>query len=185
MEVQLLLRLGDEAHSAVVMLTEALTRDCPGCVTALSEGNRRAMSILCELQAHLFSSFLPSLPRAGCEQLGSALTEIVFAAFAAAQILPPQTCVYSSSDRAGLESLCTMSAHIHDGIATLPRYAKGKHSSTPDTFRYLSERNKWMAARTIAKLHGGEQFLSAALDRLAHALDQGRAEMMRVMMESV
>jgi hypothetical protein len=188
MDIQPLLMLTNEAHTALALLLQATERGQGDCVTGISECNRRASSALADFHAQQFRAFVPPLPRAPAAAAAEALHSLVGAIFSAALLLPRSADV-GAHRREELRGLSRMSALLCETANMLPRFARGKQPPAPDTFRFYAEQNKVRASHALSVLHGERSLWDRAADEslgmLAHAMDEAHRALLVLMLESV
>jgi hypothetical protein len=189
MDIQSILNLANEAHTALTLLTEAAEHDSSCLITGISECNRRASSTLADLHARLFRVFMPPLPREGCARLAEAQHTLMGTVFAAALLFPAHTSSVGEHRREELRDLCRMSALLYEATATLPRFVRGKQPPPPDTFRFYAEQNKARAAHALCVLHDErslfDRALNESLGEIGRALDWAWSALLTLMLQSV
>lgn len=189
MDIQSLLNLANEAHTALTLLTEAAEHDSYSLITGISECNRRASSTLADLHARLFRVFMPPLPREGCARFAEAQHTLTGAVFTAALLFPARTSSVGQHRREELRSLCRMSTLLYEATATLPRFSRGKQPPPPDTFRFYAEQNKTRAAHALCVLHDErslyDRALNESLAEIARAQDRAWSALLTLMLQSV
>ena len=189
MDIQPLLDLAGESHTALTLLSQAALRDDPNLIAGISECNRRASSALADLHAQLFRVFMPPLSRADSAAFAQAQHALTGAVFAAALLFPSRTASVGEHRREELRCLCRMSTLLYEAAATLPRFARGKQPPAPDTFRFYAEQNKARAAHALNVLHGErslfDRALNEGLDSVGQALACAWQRLLALMLQSV
>lgn len=187
MPVESLIHLTKTCHHALELLSRAMTRNTPDCVSKISECHRESSSTLADLHAHLFSAFLPPLPRSRSADFGEAVYAVTDAIFRAALLIPSHA--GNESRASELEALLGMSRRLLDATATLPRYVKGKPPTPPDTYRFYAEQNKARAAHALTVHHAERTLCDRALDEslcvLASRLTEAHRALVCLMLESI
>ncbi len=182
-----LIRLTKQSHQALELLVQAMNERTADCISKISEYHRESTSTLADLHAHLFSVFLPSLPRSHSAAFGEAIYAVTDAVFRVSLLLP----VHTANDRRAneLEALLGMSKRLYDTAHTLPRYAKGKPPAPPDTYRFYAEQNKARAAHALTVRHAERTLTERALDEslcvLASRLREAHRSLICLMLESI
>lgn len=180
--------LAGELCSALELYAALLTRPCEGCISDVSECNRRASSLAADTHALLFTLFCPPLARAPAAQLCEKLHAAVAAVFGAGML--------SSREQRGnvrlgteLQSLVRMGTLIRYEVDRLPDLIKGKKLSPPDTYAYYTELTRARAAHALFLSHGDrapdERTVLDGLAAVTVALCDAYAAALCLLMENI
>lgn len=180
--------LAAELCSSLELYGTLLTRPCEGCISDISECNRRASSLAADTHTLLFTLFCPPLARASAAQLCEKLHAAVAAVFGASML--------SSHGQHGnvrlgteLQSLVRIGSLIHREVDRLPDLVKGKKLAPPDAYAYYTELTRARAAHALFLSHGDrsadDRAMLDAMGAVTVALSDAYTAALYLLMENI
>lgn len=180
--------LAAELCGALSLYSSLLTEQCEGCITDISECNRRASSLAADAHAYLFTEFCPPLARApaalACERMHAVVASVFGASMLFSHERHPN--VRLSTE---VQSLGRIGGLIRREIDRLPHLIKGKKLTAPDTYAYYTELTRARAAHALFLSHGDrssdERLMLDGLSAVTLALGDAYAAVICLLMENI
>ena len=180
--------LAAELCSALSLYHTVLTEPCEGCITDISECNRRASSLAADTHAQLFTLFCPPLARAPaalvCERLHATIAVIFGASMLFSHDHHPNVRLATE-----VQSLCRIGSFIRREMDRLPELIKGKKLTPPDTYAYYTELTRARAAHALFLSHcdrsADERLILDGFADVTLALSDAYAATLCLLMENI